>query len=144
MPTIRNDGQNVYMIQRTDGATIELRPGDTVPTYEVSVLSLPGITVVSPMPYYNPAASRADLASTGEGDDREVEVSPEAASVEIVNSSNSATITVFLDSTANVPGLKIVPQSNRVIDSIKGRVSRLVLQFTGEVTNGECFVTQLK
>ncbi len=144
MPTIRNDGRHIHMVTLRDGRLCELRPGMSAEIYDIAALSLPGITETSPAPYYNPASACADLTSAGPGDDRVVTIEPGTESVEIVNNSPAATITAFIDSTENVPGLRVVPQSRRVVDGIRGRARNLVLRFSAAAGAGECFVTQLK
>lgn len=144
MATLRNDGSSTHLIQSIDGTMVSVGPGITVETYSVSARSLPGMIVVDEAPYYNPALSRSDPASAGPGDDKEIEVVAAAKSIEIINNSGVATITVFLDSTANMPGLKVVAQSKRTIGPISGKVAKLILQFSGAIAAGECFVTQLR
>lgn len=144
MPTLRNLGTHVHIIERIDGAQVPVGPGETIQTYSPQAGALTGMSQVSPAPYYNPAIEAAYVVSGGPGDDQVISIDPEAGSVEIINSSHAATITVYLTSPANAPGLKVPPQSTRTIDSIRGRASSLVLRFDAAIQDGECYVTQLR
>lgn len=144
MPTLKNNGSHVHVIERIDGAMVAVAPGEIIETYSAAAVALAGMTLVSPEPHFNPAIERSDLGSAGPRDDRTVTIDPDAESIEIINNSVTAEITVYLDSVANTPGLKVVQQSRRTIDGLKGKVARLVLRFSGAVADGECFVTQLR
>lgn len=143
MPTIRNDGTIGQMVEGVDGKMTSLQPGEIMVTYSKSAQSLPGITVISPAPYYNPAAASSFPASAGPGDDKEVALQARTASVEVINASQLATISLYIDSLDNLPCLNVVPQSRRIIDNLRDHASKLILQFSGAFAEGECIVTQL-
>jgi len=144
MATLKNNGSHLHIIERIDGAQCPVGPGETIQTYSAAAATLTGMVVIDQAPHFNPAIERTDLTSTGAGDDKTILLDAGADRVEVINSSASATITVYLGSTANVPGPKVVPQSSRTVDAIKGKVSALVLQFDAAVSAGECYVTQLR
>lgn len=143
MPTIKNESEYQRFVTGTDGIVRELWPGDEMATYDLAVLDLVGMTMVSPEPYFNPAGSQSEVNSSGVGDDREILIGADAETLEIVNNSGMATITVFLDSTENVPGLPVVAQSTRRLD-VRDKVRSIILRFDAEVGPGECIVTQLR
>ncbi|MBU0777880.1 hypothetical protein KKF82_06445 [Patescibacteria group bacterium] len=63
--------------------------------------------------------------------------------IEVYNTSGNL-ITVFLNSTDNLPGIVVPANSVRYIYGFKGGVQTLALTYSGAVNSGECYITELK
>lgn len=140
MPTYQNDNLNVsYLIIGIDGNSHNVEYGDIIETYRY--LNLPGLTKTLDTPYYNPTKAVHSVTSTGVGDDQTIVTNDNTDKIEIYNGS-VAEITLFLQSSANTPGLKIPVNAIRTIEGLLNRCAQIVLQFSEAVTAG-VIVTEL-
>jgi len=141
MPTYRNDSESTYKVLNSVGTEQVVPPGNSVQTFQL--LSIFGLTKTAEAPYFNPSDGVHEISSTGSGDDKTIVLNSATNEIEIWNESE-ATITCFLRTTTNTPGLKILAKSIRNISGLSKRVDQIILQFSTAVSSGQCYLTELE
>lgn len=143
---VKNNGNQKHLVRTASGELAELRPGATMNTWDLSVLSLDGVAEVVPGagPYFNDAVAQSLPASAGAGDDQTIVLNSTTEAVEIINDSESVRVTVFRQAATNVPGLILPPGTTREIEDLHPVTTQLVLQFSGAVDAGDVVVTEFK
>lgn len=133
MPKYRNDGSQYHQIEDTNGNIVPVGPGETIETYRIYDLS--SLTKLSDAPRWNPVLAVDALSSTGVGDDQSVNVAAGAEKIELINRSG-VSVTVFLGTAANAPGITLPGWSRKSLAGFRGRVAQLALQFADAVDDG--------
>lgn len=141
MPTYRNDSENTYKVLNSEHNEQVVQPRESVATLQF--LDISGMTKTAEAPYFNPSDGVHEVTSTGPADDKTIVLDSATNEIEIWNESE-ATITCFLRTTANTPGLKILAKSIRNISGLSKRVDQIILQFSTAVSSGQCYLTELE
>ena len=130
MPIYKNETANVITENVEDSGgnrkVVKFQPGEQK-TMEW-VLFDSNLTEVNPAPYFNPLMRTQAISSTGPGNDKTVAINRETKRIIIYNSS-SASVTAYIRSTANTPGLPIPASTLRDL-SVGCNVNQLVCQFS--------------
>lgn len=135
MPVYRNDTDtNIIESFRTaDGIEkkIVVEVGKTITTEQI--FTVDGLTLISAAPYFNPMREVLHtLTSTGAADPKTQAIDIDTKELSIWNSS-SVLCTVFLQATANTPGIPVYPNSERIID-LNRNVNSIIVQFATTAT----------
>ena len=139
MPTYRNDNNTPHLIQDTSGDTKTVAPGETVQTYRI--YSYPGLTLLSETPYYNPVVCLDEVVFAKAGK-QVVAVNVSETQRILVYDVSGCEVIVYLESTANAPGLHSALGSNDTLEvDVDRNASRLVLVSNGA---GSCVVKQMR
>ena len=138
MPTYTNSGNALLHIQGLPQAKKSIEPGETVQSHlELDLDDYPGLVRTSDDPRWNPATA---VHQPSGAEDYSVDLDENTERFQIDNLSDE-TVTVYYGAKTNVPGVK-VPSSMRYEDLVKGRVTTLVLEFSGEIPAGYVTVTE--
>lgn len=100
------------------------------------------ISLTSDVPYYNPANQVHTLISASVPSITLTDWKT-TSGIEIWNGSAN-TITAFLQSTDNTPGIQIPGNTVRYIYGLKGNVKEVYFTYSGAITSGQSYLTELQ
>ena len=136
MPTYRNDGSSYVPVYDTTWCRQMLAPGGTIETYYFH--DNQNLTKTADSPRYNPVVAACDVTSTG----AEITVLGTAKAVEVINTSTSVTVSIYLGASTNTPAITVPPGSYRVINDLQNLARTLVVSFSGSLSANELLVQQ--
>jgi hypothetical protein len=149
MPTYINSG--------TENLSLDLRtipPSGILVTEFILDTTGTDLTKTSDEPYFNPVTAVNALTSTGPGDNKTITLESDTNIIEIKNLSATVIVTVFLQSTANTPGIPILPGElskeiaerdyGKYGNSLKNKVQSLIFQFSAAMPASTFYVVQRK
>ena len=142
MPTIRNDGSAWHLINDSPAEPprfVPFPPGATLITYDHAAVALPGVTLVSAAPYWNPVIAN-DAVSFAVAGSVEVVINVAGKPVQaLIWQVSGCNVSVYLDSPANVPKWATLRPGDLTGIPLRGRVGKLFLVSDGP---GSCSVVQ--
>lgn len=142
MPTYKNESTATRRVTNANNKSVNVKPGDTVQTYEL--LTADEWTKTDDSPYYNPVLDvHAEISSSGDGDPTTISLESGCDQVEIWNNSG-ADVTALLNDSNNTPGYKIPANTLRTLSGLSRYVDTIVLEFSAAVSSGEVIVHELE
>lgn len=138
MPTYKNEKREV-VVAEVANRTFAWQPGETrILPY---IVDSPDLTTISAEPYPNPLVAQTLPESAGAAEDVTITLDADTKTVRIDNNS-AATLTVFRESTDNTPGLVVLPGKVEYLVDLYNRTSKILIQFSAAVTEGQVVVTE--
>ena len=114
MPVYKNNTSTriLFTIGKFDhiiGAGKSLETEQVIPNYAAL-----GLTLEGEQPFFNPCYNAREITSTGSSDPKTININVNTKVLSIYNPTTDITLTVFLRSTQNLPGLKVYSRNRKI------------------------------